>query len=64
LKRWANEIVSHQSGYLGLDVGERRVNRVGVPEQFPQGDVGDVASALGYVQQIAEIYPDDFATPA
>ena len=54
------KIVSHQSGYLGLDVGEGRVNRVGVPEQYPQGDAGDIASALAYVQQIAEQYPDDF----
>jgi hypothetical protein len=55
-------IVSHQSGYLGLDVaGEGRQNRVGVPEQYPQNDVGDIASALAYVQKVAETYPDDFA---
>ena len=59
-KKFANmgqKIVSHQSGYLGLDVGEGRVNRVGVPEEFPQGDI---AQALAYVQQVAEKYPDDF----
>jgi hypothetical protein len=31
-----------------------------VPEQFPQGDAGDIAQALAYVQQVAEQYPDDF----
>jgi hypothetical protein len=36
-------MVHHQSGYLGLDVGEGRQNRVGVPEEFPQGDAGDIA---------------------
>jgi hypothetical protein len=54
-------IVSHQSGYLGLDVGEGRVNRVGTPEEFPQGDAGDIAQALAYVQKVSEQYPDDFA---
>jgi hypothetical protein len=55
-------IVNHQSGYLGLDVvGEGPVNRVGQEEQFPQGDAGDIAQALAYVQQIAETNPDDFA---
>jgi hypothetical protein len=59
-EKMGQRIVSHQSGYLGLDVGEGRVNRVGVPEDFPQGDAGDIAQALAYVQQVAEIYPDDF----
>jgi hypothetical protein len=59
--KMGQRIVSHQSGYLGLEVGDGRVNRVGVPEEYPQGYVGDVASALAYVQQIAEQYPDDFA---
>jgi hypothetical protein len=54
------QIVNHQSGYLNLDVGEGRLPRQGVEEHFPQGDAGDVTSALAYVQQIAETYPDDF----
>jgi hypothetical protein len=54
------KIVNHQSGYLGLDVDEGRVNRVGVPEQFPQGDADDITQALAYVQAISEAYPDDF----
>ena len=56
-------MVHHQSGYLGLnaDAGEGRVNRVGQPEELPQGDVGDVASALAYVQKVAELHPDDFS---
>ena len=54
-------IVSHQSGYLGLEVGDGRQNRVGVEEAYPQGDAGDIAQALAYVQQIAETYPYDFA---
>jgi hypothetical protein len=59
--KMGQRIVSHQSGYLGLEVGDGRVNRVGVPEEFPQGDAGDVTQALAYVQQIAERYPDEFA---
>jgi hypothetical protein len=55
------KIVSHQSGYLGLDVGEGRVNRVGQPEQFPQGDEQSIAEAISYVQKVAENYPDAFA---
>ena len=58
--KMGQQIVSHQSGYLGLNVGEGRVPRVGVEEQFPQGDAGDIAQALAYVQQVAETYPDDF----
>jgi hypothetical protein len=58
--KMGQKIVNHQSGYLGLEVGEGRVNRVGVPEQFPQGDAGDIAQALAYVQHVAETYPDDF----
>ena len=56
-------IVSHQSGYLGLDAnpGEGRVNRVGQPEQYPQSYVGNAAEAIAYVQWVAENYPDDFA---
>jgi hypothetical protein len=56
-------MVHHQSGYLGLnaDAGEGRVNRVGQPKELPQGDVGDVASALAYVQKVAELHPDDFS---
>jgi hypothetical protein len=54
------QIVNHQSGFLNLDVGEGRLPRQGVEEQYPQGDAGDVTSALAYVQQIAETYPDDF----
>jgi hypothetical protein len=54
-------IVNHQSGYLNLDVGEGRLPRVGVEEQFPQSDVGDVTRALAYVQKVAETYPDEFA---
>lgn len=38
-----------------------RVPRVGVEEQFPQGDAGDIAEAISYVQRVAEQYPDDFA---
>jgi hypothetical protein len=53
-------IVSHQSGYLGLDIGEGRLPRVGLEEQYPQGDAGDITEALAYVQQISEQYPDDF----
>jgi hypothetical protein len=59
--KMGQKIVNHQSGYLGLDVGEGRVPRVGVEEQFPQGDADDIAQALAYVQQVAENYPDDFA---
>jgi hypothetical protein len=55
------QIVSHQSGYLGLEVGDGRQNRVGVEEKYPQGDAGDIAQALAYVQKIAKDYPDDFA---
>ena len=58
--KMGQKIVNHQSGYLGLDVGEGRVNRVGVPEQFPQGGAGDITQALAYVQAISEAYPDDF----
>jgi hypothetical protein len=54
------KLVHHQSGYLGLDVGEGRVNRVGQPEEFPQGDEQSIAEAISYVQKIAEQYPDDF----
>jgi hypothetical protein len=56
------KMVHHQSGYLGLDAdpGDGRQNQVGVTEQFPQGDAGDIAQALAYVQQVAEQYPDDF----
>ena len=54
-------IVSHQSGYLGLDVGEGRQNRVGVPEEFPQDDEQTIAQAISYVQKVAENYPDAFA---
>jgi hypothetical protein len=59
--KMGQSIVNHQSGYLNLDVGEGRLPRVGVEEQFPQGDVGDVTSALAYVQKVAETYPDEFA---
>jgi hypothetical protein len=55
------KIVSHQSGYLNLDVGEGRLPRVGEPEQYPQDYVGDVTEAIAYVQRIAETYPDEFA---
>ena len=55
------QIVNHQSGYLNLDVGEGRLPRVGEPEQYPQDYVGDVATAISYVQKIAETYPDEFA---
>jgi hypothetical protein len=60
-QKMGQKIVNHQSGYLGVEVGDGRQNRVGVPEAFPQGDIGDVASALAYVQRVAETYPDDFA---
>ena len=46
------KLVHHQSGYLGLDVGEGRVNRVGQPEEFPQGDEQSIAEAISYVQKI------------
>ena len=59
-QRAGQQIVNHQSGFLNLDVGEGRLPRQGVEEQYPQGDAGDVTSALAYVQQIAETYPDDF----
>jgi hypothetical protein len=59
--KMGQKIVNHQSGYLGLDAGEGRLPRVGVPEEFPQGDAGDIAEAISYVQKIAEQYPDDFA---
>jgi hypothetical protein len=59
--KMGQKIVNHQSGYLGLDVGEGRLPRQGVEEQFPQGDVGDVTTAMAYVQRIAETYPDEFA---
>jgi hypothetical protein len=55
-------ITNHQSGWteeFGA-IGEGRLPRVGVEEQFPQGDAGDIAQALAYVQQVAETYPDDF----
>jgi hypothetical protein len=55
------KIVSHQSGYLNLDVGEGRLPRVGVEEQFPQGDEQSIAEAIAYVQKVAETYPDAFA---
>lgn len=58
--KMGQKIVNHQSGHLGLDVGEGHVPRVGAEEQFPQGDAGDIAQALAYVQQVAETYPDDF----
>jgi hypothetical protein len=54
-------ITNHQSGYLGLDIGEGRLPRQGVEEEFPQGDAGDIAEAISYVQKIAETYPDEFA---
>jgi hypothetical protein len=62
-KDQGQRITNHQSGWIEEfgDVGEGRVPRVGVTEQFPQGDAGDVTSALAYVQQVAETYPDDFA---
>jgi hypothetical protein len=56
-----HKIVNHQSGYLNLDVGEGRLPRVGEPEQYPQDYVGDVATAISYVQKVAETYPDEFA---
>src|ERR1700746_2059957 len=56
-----HKIVNHQSGYLNLNVGEGRLPRVGEPEQYPQDYVGDVATAISYVQKIAETYPDEFA---
>ena len=49
--KMGQKIVNHQSGFLGLDVGEGRVPRVGVEEQFPQGDAGDITQALAYVQK-------------
>ena len=55
------KIVNHQSGYLNLDVGEGRLPRVGVEEQFPQGDEQSIAEAISYVQKVAELYPDAFA---
>jgi hypothetical protein len=55
------KIVNHQSGYLNLDVGEGRLPRVGVEEQFPQGDEQSIAEAISYVQKVAEQYPDAFA---
>ena len=55
------QIVNHQSGYLNLEAGEGRLPRVGEPEQYPQDYVGDVATAISYVQKIAETYPDEFA---
>jgi len=58
--KMGQKIVNHQSGYLGLDIGEGRLPRVGVEEQFPQGDEQSIAEAIGYVQNIAEQYPDDF----
>ena len=54
-------IVNHQSGFLNLEVGEGRLPRVGVPEEFPQGDEQSIAEAISCVQKIAEKYPDDFA---
>jgi hypothetical protein len=55
------QIVNHQSGYLNLDVGEGRLPRQGVKEEFPQGDEQSIAEAISYVQKIAETYPDEFA---
>ena len=55
------QIVNHQSGYLNLEAGEGRLPRVGEPEQYPQDYVGDVATAISYVQKVAETYPDEFA---
>ena len=52
------KMVHHQSGYLGLDVGEGRQNRVGQPEEFPQNDEQSIAQAISYVQKVAENYPD------
>jgi len=60
-EKQGQKIVNHQSGYLNLDVGEGRLPRVGVEEQFPQGDEQSIAEAISYVQKIAEQYPDDFA---
>jgi hypothetical protein len=54
-------MVHHQSGYLNLDVGEGRQNRVGQPEEFPQDDEQTIAQAISYVQKVAENYPDAFA---
>jgi hypothetical protein len=59
--KMGQRIVSHQSGYLGLDVGDGRQNRVGVPEEFPQDDEQTIAQAIAYVQKVADAYPDDFA---
>jgi hypothetical protein len=56
-------ITNHQSGWteeFGA-IGEGRLPRVGVEEQFPQGEAGDIAQALAYVQKIAAQYPDEFA---
>jgi hypothetical protein len=54
-------MVHHQSGYLGLAVGDGRQNRVGQPEEFPQDDEQTIAQAISYVQKISEQYPDAFA---
>jgi hypothetical protein len=59
--KMGQKIVNHQSGYLNLDVGEGRLPRVGVEEQFPQGDEQSIAEAIAYVQKVAETYPDEFA---
>jgi len=59
--KMGHKIVSHQSGFLGLDVGEGRLPRQGAPEDFPQGDEQSIAEAISYVQKIAEQYPDEFA---
>jgi hypothetical protein len=55
------QIVNHQSGFLNLDVGEGRLPRQGVEEEFPQGDEQIIADAISYVQKVAEQYPDAFA---
>lgn len=59
--KMGQRIVSHQSSYLGLEVGDGRVNRVGQPEEFPQDDEQTIAQAISYVQKVAENYPDAFA---
>jgi hypothetical protein len=59
--KMGQKIVSHQSGFLNLNVGEGRLPRVGVEEQFPQGDEQSIAEAISYVQRISEQYPDEFA---
>jgi hypothetical protein len=59
--KMGQRIESHQSGYLGLDVGDGRQNRVGVPEEFPQDDEQTIAQAISCVQKVADAYPDDFA---